>query len=620
VIALTVGGEIIGVAEGTGSPVVITIPGQVPGTDMKVTVTKANYYRYEEDVPVVAATYPYVLLVGSIIDDAGGNGDGIINPGETIDFGVWAKNVGIDTAKNVYGLLSESDEYVTVGVDSSWYSDIIQDDSALSSPFYQFTVAADCPDGHVMNFTLEFHDFADSIFISYPSYTVYGPLLVCVGYEVVGGNGNGILDPGETADVVVTIANDGSAVADDVTAVLTTNSSWLSIDDGYGAFGSIDPGASGTNAGDPFTVTASGGACYGTDVWCELQVETGMCSYTLPLMLVIGELVPSDTGYYYVYYSGGVHEYAPEFEWLEIGPSGPGSLISEITNEDADTVTVSLPFTFTYYGEDYTTVGVCSNGFLELGVSSYRFGANTGIPAVGGPRALVAPFWDDLDPSVAGDIYQYYDAAGHRWIVEFYQVDHYGGPGHYETFQVIFLDPVYYATPTGDGEILMEYLVAMQETGNTVGLENYSETVGVQYHCDGVYDEWAVAVTDSFALRFTTYPPDYLGVEEDGGLVVLPRVTRLVGLVPNPFGRRLRVDYQVAHLGVVDITVYDAVGRCVRVLDEGVREPGYYTAVWDACDGYGRRAPAGVYFISFRVRGMSAASSYTTTEKTILLK
>jgi hypothetical protein len=42
--------------------------------------------------------------------------------------------------------------------------------------------------------------------------------------------------------------------------------------------------------------------------------------------------------------------------------------------------------------------------------------------------------------------------------------------------------------------------------------------------------------------------------------------------------------------------------------------------VWDACDGYGRRAPAGVYFISFRVHGMSAASSYTTTEKTILLK
>jgi hypothetical protein len=289
-------------------------------------------------------------------------------------------------------------------------------------------------------------------------------------------------------------------------------------------------------------------------------------------------------------------------------------LISEITNEDADTVTVDLPFTFTYYGQDYTTVGVCSNGFLEFPVSTYRFGANTSIPAVGGPRALVAPFWDDLDPSEAGDIYQYYDAANHRWIVEFYEVDHYNGPGHYETFQVILCDPAYYPTPTGDGEILMEYLVAMQETGNTVGIENYAETVGVQYHCDGVYDEWAVAVTDSFALLYTTYPPDYTGIREDGGVVAVPRVTRFMGVVPNPFMRRVGMEYQVARVGVVELMVYDAVGRCVRVLEEGVREPGYYTAFWDGCDDVGRRMPAGVYFVQF------VTDDYQRVEKTILVR
>jgi hypothetical protein len=53
VIALTVDGEIIGVAEGTGTPVSIDIQPQTAGTTLKVTVSKANYYRYEEDVPVV---------------------------------------------------------------------------------------------------------------------------------------------------------------------------------------------------------------------------------------------------------------------------------------------------------------------------------------------------------------------------------------------------------------------------------------------------------------------------------------------------------------------------------------------------------------------------------------
>jgi len=53
IIALTVDGEIIGVAEGTNTPLDIPIPPQSVGTTMKVTVTKANYFRYAKDVQVV---------------------------------------------------------------------------------------------------------------------------------------------------------------------------------------------------------------------------------------------------------------------------------------------------------------------------------------------------------------------------------------------------------------------------------------------------------------------------------------------------------------------------------------------------------------------------------------
>jgi hypothetical protein len=56
IIALTVDGEIIGVAEGTGAPVSMSIPPQPAGKTMLVTVTKANYFRYEAQVPVVPAT------------------------------------------------------------------------------------------------------------------------------------------------------------------------------------------------------------------------------------------------------------------------------------------------------------------------------------------------------------------------------------------------------------------------------------------------------------------------------------------------------------------------------------------------------------------------------------
>ncbi|OGC43026.1 hypothetical protein A2Y85_03080 [candidate division WOR-3 bacterium RBG_13_43_14] len=53
VIALTVDGEIIGVAEGTGSSVSVSIIPQTAGDTILVTVTKANYRRYTAEVPVV---------------------------------------------------------------------------------------------------------------------------------------------------------------------------------------------------------------------------------------------------------------------------------------------------------------------------------------------------------------------------------------------------------------------------------------------------------------------------------------------------------------------------------------------------------------------------------------
>lgn len=53
-IALTVNGEIIGTADGTGASVSITIPPQNPGDVMIVTITKQNYYRYSSNVEVVS--------------------------------------------------------------------------------------------------------------------------------------------------------------------------------------------------------------------------------------------------------------------------------------------------------------------------------------------------------------------------------------------------------------------------------------------------------------------------------------------------------------------------------------------------------------------------------------
>ncbi|MCK4569084.1 MAG: PKD domain-containing protein [Bacteroidales bacterium] len=75
-IALVANGEILGTANGTGSPVSITIPVQSAGTVITVTVTKQNYYRYESNVDVIA---------GGILADFSADNTTICE-GETVTF------------------------------------------------------------------------------------------------------------------------------------------------------------------------------------------------------------------------------------------------------------------------------------------------------------------------------------------------------------------------------------------------------------------------------------------------------------------------------------------------------------------------------------------------------
>jgi hypothetical protein len=257
---------------------------------MRVTVTKANYRPYEAGVPIVSSTYPYVMYIRNILDDAsGGNNDGMVNPGETIDFGVWAKNVGTGTAQSIYGLFSESDAYVTLTIDSSWYGDMPEDDSALSSPYYRFAVASDCPDRHTIAFTLNFQDGNDSIFTSHPSVTTHAPLLTLVDVVILNDeNSNDLLDPGETADVVVTIENEGSVIAESVTSTLSTDSPYITITDGSADYGSIDPDSTADNAADVYTVYTNDWTIPGTTAEFEIEVVSGIYVDTLQFSIVVG--------------------------------------------------------------------------------------------------------------------------------------------------------------------------------------------------------------------------------------------------------------------------------------------------------------------------------------------
>ncbi|MEO0076480.1 MAG: C25 family cysteine peptidase, partial [candidate division WOR-3 bacterium] len=270
IIALTVNGEIIGKAIATGNPQAITIVPQIPGNNMIVTVTKPNYFRYQATVPVVSSSYPYIVAASTVMNDSNANGQ--VNPGELIDYGVWAKNIGIGTGQNIYGKMTTTDSFATIVRDSSWFGNIPQDDSVYSNPTYRFRVARNTPNNYQINFTFTFKDNADSTFRSYKSVRVYAPVIAFQNVAVVGGNNNGIFNRGETVDIVVTLKNQGGADAENVTANLIVTHPHITLLDGQGSFGTILPGNTANNSSDPFTVCSDTLIIPGTMVQFKVAV------------------------------------------------------------------------------------------------------------------------------------------------------------------------------------------------------------------------------------------------------------------------------------------------------------------------------------------------------------
>jgi hypothetical protein len=75
----------------------------------------------------------------------------------------------------------------------------------------------------------------------------------------------------------------------------------------------------------------------------------------------------------------------------------------------------------------------------------------------------------------------------------------------------------------------------------------------------------------------------------------IQRALDLRGAAPNPFRTSTRVDFTMARREHAELSVYDAMGRLVATLFDGVAEAGPHAVSWDGRFGDGRLAPSGVY-------------------------
>ncbi|TES92190.1 MAG: T9SS type A sorting domain-containing protein [Candidatus Cloacimonadota bacterium] len=588
-----------------------------PGT-LSVTVTALNFIPYEAEVPVISNNI-YIGYKNHFIDDdnsggSSGNNDGKINPGETIEMPVVLKNFGIQTSYNVTALLKTTNALVTVTDSTENFGNILPGDTSISNEDYDFVVSDELRYGNSLGFSLYISD-NDSTWYSYFSLPIFACNITYMNFIFYDG-GNGEPEPGESGGFAVTLENEGNASALNLNATLSSSDSFISINDSLGTFGDISPGNSATNSSNRFNISISPNVHTGHKVPFTLYLTaSGYYVDTLNFEITISPVTnrsptgPDEYGYYaYDSYDTSYTE-APVYNWVELDPTYGGSGTILPLGEDG-TATLSLPFTFKYYGINYDSISICANGWITVGNTNLGTYANWPIPDTYGPPAMIAPFWDDLSDSLPfpGHIYYKYESTNHWFIVEWSRIYHLYSdsiphPADPETFEAIFYDPNYYSTITGDGEIVCQYKTIIYPLSSTIGIENEDENIGIQYLYNGTYADGASNIDDGLALKFTTDPPEYTGIEEQKS--GLKRDIFLFPPYPNPFTTSTTITLQGLsehqNTRVSELKIYDVSGRLVK--DFSLSQSGDCSyklgteVTWDGKDNSGNVLQGGVYFI-----------------------
>lgn len=601
----------------TGAASSFTIPAEAgtwnlpvefePGDSVVATIDGHNVLITQYGI-TVAPDGVFLLHSGASFSDASGNNDGRIQPGEEITLIDTVRNIGNDAAFDVLGAIGTSDETVTFTVFQSEYGVVASDESVIGSPAFAFQISPEFR-GNSLPLTISYLANSVEPRSDLFSLTVYTPELEHSDLAVMDGE-DGLLERYEEANLVFTITNTGNESLLASTLNLQTSSDYILIEDGTAPIPALAPGQSFTLPEDALQITGSWNAPTGVQATVDAVVSTQMATYTfertIGLPLVLGQVGPADPmtgsdGTYYIYDDLDVdYDRVAVYDWFEISPAldGPGTELP--FEQSQQTITVPVPFNYSYFGVSYSELSISTDGWVAPGATTATSYDNHAMPnQVDLVSGMIAVLWNDLwwFFGDSGNVSYFYDTVGDRFIVEWHEIADWGTGTRPNTFQLQLLNPATHQTPTGDAEWVMLYQDLTYHStaalGATIGYESMDELNGGTFFYNNDWPVTSAPLENGRAVRLTTAPPTILDTSSEPEL---PKNFALFQNYPNPFNPETTIEYSLAARSNVTLEVFDVLGRSVITLTEGVRDAGLHSLHWNGKSNSGISVPSGIYF------------------------
>lgn len=625
----------------------------VPRSDdtVYVTVTSPFHIPHQGIIMVDHGTSFPGYLSHTIDEATGGNGNGVLNPGETVYMTVTLKNYGDVPSNNITAILRTTDTLVAITDSSKSYGDLAP--GAQATRTFGFAVSYLYPyQGEqitLIPFTMQVTDISKSTWeFSVSEEEIRSPDIVYVSHTVPGSP-----QPGDTCSILLTLENIGKDSVSSTVAYITTTDPYVTIITDSSYFGPMGVGASGNNASNPFEFTTHPTTPAGYTITFMTYPRTsgwinwvGQKNETFDVM--IGETPPSCTLFFDDFEHAGDFDttkwWVDSTHWFVTGDdfhSGAWS-VSPDTNYPGDPLIIRPHLDLSRYPQitwsqwSHWMMGRCclyidtlSNGdWVFMGFAGWsptwqNFGRNftptsnwtsvrfkyeymeEGIPpyAFVDDVAITTPR-DNVPPSFANTTV--WKDTSHLGPFPVYSIIQ---DNMYEVDQC----SLYYRINDGSWSVV--------QLDTTLNPDEYTAEIPAQSIDDTIY--YYLSATDDFLTpnrgtdpigapeesnySFVIKPP--IGIAEN----VFPKTYILYQNYPNPFVRFTSIKYALPIKSKVSLKVYNVLGRLVRTLVKREQDPGFYDIQMYPQDNANKKLAAGIYFLKF------SAGDVSFTKKLILL-
>ncbi len=575
--ALYGGGVLYGVGytDHAGAATIALNPQPAEPMTLTLTVTAPNIIPVITPVEVVAPTGPFLVHQANLVEDPEGDGDGQCDAGETVNLWITLRNVGVDQASGVTAVIAEDDEFVECVVTSANYGDIPAGGSVQSLTAYQLSFASNTPDNHACTVQLTVTAAEGSWARTFPM-TIGAPILEYASHVVdddpPAGNGTGWLEPGETFELVLTMANTGHANANQTTVTVKGAEGLLEILEGTATCENIPAGGQGSFTplmlrvvpGCPvpsvITVTTMFGSDHGYADAFAFQVPVGGFADDCEMNRGWTLGAPDDN--------------ATSGQWILADPVGTVYNGSQAQPEDDHT---PIPGVMCFVTGNGSPGGAAGDADVD-----------------GGKTTLLSPIFDlsRVESAIVNYWFWYTNDLGNNPAQDTWKVE---------------------VTANGTTWVPLESSMASPNawTERTFELEDFitlSEQVRFRFVAEDLSPGSLIeAAVDDFQL-IVGQPS--AGVEEQAAVTrfALSRPT------PNPFSRAAELRFAVPQASPVSVEVFDVSGRLVRTLVSGALPAGEHAVRWDGANGAGHRVGAGVYFVRMSAPGFTQVRTVTLVQ------